>query len=271
MTTKTADTSKSLLAHLMVAGTAALAGSAANAQIVVTNVNENIGFAPGDVSSFVSSLPGPVQFNIFRESFTGLGIPDWIEIQSQNGLPTSRGAYLNVMAQRQFIHTGYGKHGGHTRIVPGSIETVPAGEKWGSIEGIGVRSDSVAKVYLAKTWTGFSSSNTRTLSNTNPSRDRFTDGYFAFQFTDANRGYQLDYGWIKASLTDDTLNDLNLHIDSYAYDPTGAQIAMGDAGTAGTTVPEPNAALALAALSALTLGTTSVKRFKALQHVQGER
>jgi hypothetical protein len=268
MTTKIADTSKSLLTHLMVAGTAALAGSAANAQIVVTNVNENIGFAPGDVSSFVSSLPGPLQFNIYRSVFDHALVHSIkLDTTRVGPIPSSVSAYLDVMASRAFGGKGYGGHG---HVEPGSIWAVSSGKKWGSIHGVPTsgpdRIVSVAHRATSATITTVGGHTTTTiiaLPTTTASLDRFSDRYFAFEFTDAHRGYQLDYGWIKASLTDNTYDGLNLHIDSYAYDASGAQIAMGETVAP---VPEPNTALALAALSALTLGAAGVKRFKALQH-----
>jgi hypothetical protein len=259
MRANSGDSSKSLLTHLMIAGTAALAGSAANAQIVVTNVNENIGFAPGDVSSFVSSLPGPIQFNIYRHS----GFTRSIGMQSKrvHPIPPSVSAYLQMKASGNFS--------GFFRRV--SILTVPAGKKWGSPSSStsAFRSAKVVSVYHLTTTVhiptvgGSTTSTNITLPTTRPSSNRFSDSYFAFRFTDANRGYQLDYGWIKASLTDNTYDGLNLHIDSYAYDASGAQIAMGETVAP---VPEPNLDLALAALSALTLGAAGVKRFKALRH-----
>jgi hypothetical protein len=63
MMTPTPNTqTKHLLAHLTLAGAAALAGSTANAQITVVNVNETVGFGAGDIGSFTSSLPGIAQF-----------------------------------------------------------------------------------------------------------------------------------------------------------------------------------------------------------------
>jgi hypothetical protein len=260
MRANSGDSSKSLITHLMVAGTAALAGSAANAQIVVTNVNENIGFAPGDVSSFVSSLPGPIQFNLFRHS----GFTRSIGMQSKRvgPIPRSVSAYLYMKASRKY-----------TAFFPRVfIETVPAGKKWRSISGVSASGPAhVVTVYHLTTTVhiptvgGSTTSTTITLPTTRASRKPFTDQYFAFTFADAARDYQYDYGWIKASLTDNTYDGLNLHIDSYAYDPSGKQIAMGETVAP---VPEPNAALALAALSALTLGAAGVKRFKAIQNAR---
>jgi len=62
---------QSLLTHLAVAGTAALAASSAHAQVTTfTNVNENVGFTPGEASIFTLSLPGASQFT-FQAFATG--------------------------------------------------------------------------------------------------------------------------------------------------------------------------------------------------------
>ena len=89
----------------------------------------------------------------------------------------------------------------------------------------------------------------------------FSNRYFGFKFEDTTHGGQIDYGWIDASLTDNSYNNLTLHIGSFAYDTSGARIETGQT----TGVPEPYPAVVLAAFGALTLGAVGVRRLKALQ------
>ena len=66
MTTQsTSANRKALLTHLTVAGGAALISTTANAQIMKVLVNQEVGYAPGDLTSFTSALPGTNQFIFF--------------------------------------------------------------------------------------------------------------------------------------------------------------------------------------------------------------
>jgi hypothetical protein len=90
----------------------------------------------------------------------------------------------------------------------------------------------------------------------------FADKFFAFKFNKGTTSsYKFKYGWLKANLTNQNFSNLFLHIDSYAYDDSGTQIAMGDTG-----VPEPASGVQLAALAAMTLGAVGVRRWKAAKH-----
>ena len=224
-------TSKGLLTHLTVAGTAALAASNAGAQIVVTPVNVDVGFGPGGQTKFTSSLPGTAQFQVNR--FGNLGARH--VVSATGGLRAS-----NYLA----FHT--------TRTANRLFELIksPAGQKFSGVPGTISSSAAFAAA-------------TQTLSGTqHRGYAPFTDGYFLFKFADAVTPGQFDYGYINASLTDDSYNGLNVRINSYVYDLSGNQIA---AGQLPTDVPEPGAVTALAALSALTLGAAGVRRMKALQ------
>jgi hypothetical protein len=91
------------------------------------------------------------------------------------------------------------------------------------------------------------------LSHTFPS-------YIAFRFAPTTPG-SYDYGWIE--LSSDTVGGYtaSVTIAAYAYDLSGAQVFNGQT----TSVPEPSAAVALAAFSALALGAVGVRRLKALK------
>ena len=62
----TSHTSKTMLSHLTLAGAAALTASSANAQIMVVPVNENVGFAPGDLTTLTLAVPGLLGTSFIR-------------------------------------------------------------------------------------------------------------------------------------------------------------------------------------------------------------
>ena len=224
--------SKALLTHLTVAGTAALAASQAHAQIVVTPVNVDIG--PNGQSSFTSALPGSSQFTIGFNKSAGRNIQNLFGTTAS--LP---GGYLRFKATRTALNK--------IQVLVKS----PAGQKFNSAPGRTTSGN--AFVRDSKQAGG---------TTTHLGYAPFTDGYFLFKFKDTTNGSQMNYGYIQASLTDDTYANMNLHITSYVYDASGAQIAAGAQPAA---VPEPGAAVALAAFGALTLGAVGVRRLKALQ------
>ena len=223
---------KPLLTHLAVAGTAALAASNAGAQIVVTPVNVDVGFGPGGQSVFTSSLPDIAQFHILR--ITGARGEHFVS--ATGGLAANNYLVFHTTRTANRLH---------------QLIKSPAGQKFGSAPG----TISSSAGFAAATHTV--GGGTRHRGNA-----PFTGGYFLFKFHDSANGNHVDYGYINASLTDNSFNGLNVHINSYAYDLSGNQIAAGQLPNA---VPEPGAAMALAALGALTLGAAGVRRMKALQ------
>jgi hypothetical protein len=224
---------KGLLAQLTLTGAAALAGSSAHAQIIYTAVNENIGFPSSDSHSFTTSLPGVNQFTLFNMATTvGVNPVDHVlEITGPYG-----GANLN-----QTIYNG--------AVVPTKS---PYGQKWSSIVP-GSASYPSAFIALVSTNGATQGYNTS-----------FTDAYFDFKFKDSTNGNQVDYGYFELSITNNTYTGLAMDLIGYAYDASGAEIPAG-AMPMTTPVPEPSPALALAALSALTLGAAGVRRIKALK------
>jgi hypothetical protein len=235
---KTSRSSQGLLTHLTLAGAAALAGSSANAQIVLTDVNVDIGYGPGGSASFTSSLPGISQFAILRSNPSSSSV-------HLIGLRGGEPGYLLVKTAQTR----------NTFFQENTIAISPLGAKWSSIPGTVDNGARFAGVFSGQSTDGGHSTR-------NFGYRTFTDGYFAFEFEDTTNGNQLDFGYIKASLTDDTFGGLTLHISDYAFDASGQEIAMGALPTA-SGVPEPSPALALAALSALSLGAVGVRRMKA--------
>ncbi len=211
---------KGIVSQLTLAGAAALCGTAAHAQVVVTSVNENVGFASGDHSSYTVSLPGAS-----------------IDLVNRSSGPST--AVLGIRAQNAYIRATL-----HS-VMPALAN---AGQVWSTIGG------------------GINVGNPIATADSLHASPLFTDKYYAFRFNDSNNGNKTEYGWIEVSLTNNTVSNLTLHIDSYAYDKSGNPISMGDTVSSASSVPEPSAALALAAFSTLTLGAVGVKRFKTLQN-----
>lgn len=202
----------SLLTHLTVAGSAALISTTANAQIIRVNVNQDVGYAAGDLASFTSALPGGNQFKLSRgNNSVGRSI-DFNAVGSN---------VYNVQVRR-------------TSVV---IAVAPLGKTFNGV-GTGAGGASIRQ------------------------NATYTDQYFLFSFKSTTAGIT-KYGFIEAGLTDKTQANLNLHITAYAYDTSGAKIVTA---TATPAVPEPSAAIVLAAFSALTLGAVGVRRLKALRN-----
>jgi hypothetical protein len=210
------------LASLSAAGLALAGGAEAQAAIIVTNVNQDFGFAQGDKNSGTFMLPNKGSFGINTQ--LGPFLTHRLQIRSKSSnfhfkttrLPTVLRNNTATFAQR-----------------------VPAGRTWNQINGssrrIGVI-NSVSSMGAAAV-------------------GKFTNEYFAFVFF-ANQSL---YGWIKGSLTDNSFAKLTYHLDSYAYDNTGAKIATGQLPAE---VPEPATAL-LALSGALVAGAAGVRRWRA--------
>jgi PEP-CTERM motif len=201
----------------------ALAGTEVDAGIIVTNVNQNIGFGPSDVSSVtMSNLPG-----------------------GNSGVVVAASQYLGTKIRSLGV---FGSLAHYFRIKTFQSSgdrfalRLNAGMKWGSIGG-GKYSYGLANVKTSK--------------GSGPNVGTFTDKYFAFEFKDSSQGDALRYGWIEGSLTDDTYGNMTYHFTACAYDDTGAQIAMGQA-----SVPEPATANLMLLGGALVVGAAGVRRWK---------
>ncbi len=259
----TTDTRRAMLSHLTLTGAAALVGSAANAQIVVTNVNQTVGFAPGDLASFTSSLPGVNQFQINTRAVTHSGTLSNVRLFDHqvrfNGVGSMQVRGYGLAPSGPFASSGIiGAPAG------GTFFNVKLSNRW---PGNANRNNGMIQHVSASTASG-----THFMGpywGTGKGGGAFYKGlnekeYFAFRFQDSTTG-KTDYGWIEAEQTGNAYftgpTALSVNIIAYAYDASGATIHMGQ-----TSVPEPSQALALAAFSALTLGAAGVRRLKALQN-----
>ena len=211
------DHRQALLASLSSAGIALVAGSDAQAGIIVSTVDQDVGWVKGvQTADFIGNLPG----------FYGRNS---INIRASNGSSSRSLRFKNIGSVYVKANGGTSPYG------HGAIAVIAEkGQKWDQI-GPGFED---SRAHIAYNSTGGHA------SGLSP----FTNKFFAFKFNDGtSSSYQFRYGWIKASLTNQSFSNLFLHIDSYAYDDSGAQIAMGATG-----VPEPASAIQLAALAALT-------------------
>ncbi len=223
-----------LLASLSTAGMALVAGSDADAGIVLTTVNQDVGWVNGVQSAdFIGALPG----------FYGLNA---IKIHASNG-PSYRSLLFNNPGS-VYLKAHGGTTFGHGRFAV----IADKGQKWDQIGGF-----STFRAHIATNTSGGHPSGI----------PPFTEKFFAFKFNiGTTNSYRYRYGWLEASLTNRSFSNLFLHIDSYAYDDTGAQIAMGDTG-----VPEPSSAIQLLALAAMTSGAAGVRRWKAAKAAKAGR
>jgi hypothetical protein len=205
----------------------ALAGGEAEADIIVTDVNRDIGYAHGDVANiFLNNLPG-------LKSLVLVGTSQFVGNKTRSiGFFGSSAPYFRIKTFR-------------SDSLP-FAQRLDAGAKWGTIGG---GNHSYGLVSL------------RSSHGSGPNLGTFTDKYFAFEFQDSTHGNALRFGWVEGSLTDNSFGNMTYHLTAYAYDNTGAQIAMGDRGQ-GPAVPEPaTAALALLG-GALVAGAAGVRRWK---------
>ena len=83
-----------------------------------------------------------------------------------------------------------------------------------------------------------------------------TNTYLLFRFTGGSLAQDL-YGWAQLNVTLPGNHGLEVTLVDWAYDTSGAQIPAGDTGT-----PEPST-FALTGLSALALGATGLRRWRA--------
>ncbi len=261
------DMRRAMLSHLTLAGTAALAGSAANAQIIVTSVNQTIGFAPGDLTSFTSTLPGVNQFHLNLTTATSIRLAGaYGTVPGRNFLREIRFNGIGNMQARAYGFSRAGKfHSFGLCAAPagGTFSNV----KWHSFwRGNANRANALIQGVSATTNNGTNFQGSfGSGGEAGGFNQFFTDKYLAFKFKDTTTG-KTDYGWIEAAVTGSgyfsypNYPALSLDIVAYAYDASGAKIQMGQ-----TSVPEPSPVVAFAAFSALTLGAAGVRRLKALQ------
>jgi hypothetical protein len=223
VTNPPSDTSK-LLASLGVAAGALATTSAAQAAVVVTDVNTTVGYTvSGPTSGYVFQANGNPTFAI--SPFPGLGTNRFVAFQGSSSFAASN--YLKIKAKNAFA----------AAAAPGT--------KWAGVT-------SFTRVASGAYVIGQDIANGRML-NPLATGELYYDVIF-------NDGGTSAYGWVSLTEFDNGPSDFGVHIDQFAYDTTGAQIAAGNTG-APAAVPEP-ASLGLLAIGALVSGAAGTRRFK---------
>ena len=226
---------KALLA--VSAGAVALPQVVDAAIIYSGTINEQVGFSPGFNASYTLDLPGNADLQLIRASVPGsypvnLSNTARVDFRQLNG-------YARVRA-----------YGG----TPAFAKRNSVGLTWDGIVGQTVTSARI----------GWRSTYFTTSGPAGGVRGpgSFTDKYIAFKFQDSTAGNADRYGWalISMSVTGGfpVGSGPDVTLTSWAYDDSGAKIAMGAGAVAA--VPEPSAA-ALMAIGALALG--GVRRWRA--------
>jgi hypothetical protein len=238
---------KALLASLFTTGSALVAAGDAQADIIVTKVSSGgtVDYMPGP--GFSTPYVSPNGNNSYKQS---LGLPGTaaFSIRGATNKPnTTRGLQLNEHAGTKL----FGVRTNQTNSFP-YAKRFSKGQK------------TTFSTHQAASHGALLNANT--VSN-NHGQPKFTSSYFAFTFTDTNDHNQLDHGWIEGSLSNNQYGAMNFQITAFAFDDTGANIAMGQ--TVPSSVPEPSS-MALGALGALLAGAVGMRRWRKLKADQAQ-
>lgn len=224
-------------------GPQALAGSISFTDL--SGSNPTVGFGGADLTSFAIDLPGINDIQVSRATLNGLYAV---------GLGRGPGVDAGAIAWRS----------GNSNSMLGlpSVARAAAGPAWGAI-GIG----TIGEGHVAAHRPG-STNPTSTVSSqfgggsTYPgeSSAAFQHEYVAFRFKDSTAGDATRYGWIQLSAAVSDILQPSVTIEGYAFDTTGAEIAMGATGA----VPEPGQMMAAVA-GALLLGASGLRSYRRLR------
>ena len=216
------------LCALSAAGVAATAGQDADAAIIYTTVNEDIGFGTGNSSIEILPLAGGIRFGVATTTFAGFSRSLFIAGTSN----------ANFQVKTQV----FGNYGFALPLAAGlKFDSAPGGASSGGyLEYVSSSGSAVGP-------------------------GKFTDMYYAFSFVSAGKTL---YGWVLGSLTDISYDGLSYHLTSYAYEDTGIQIATGQLSPAVVPEPaSASLALLGGALVAGAAGVRRWKKAKAEEAV----
>ncbi len=230
-------------------------------------VNQTVGIENGvPTSSLALSLPGVNGIAIQAVYSAGtIAVAGFVQIRSINA-NTATGARSYAQVQSA-IRTGFfdavsGAQGLGWNSIGGN--PLYLGSLGGVRKGTQVARVLVGTSQLPNSSGGFTATNiysTKVSPYTNFAfATTYANKYFPFRFRDSTRDGQWTYGWIEASLTAQSdPSNVSVKIISYAWEPDGHQLMMGELPS--DAIPEP-ASAGLMALGAMVLGARGVRRWK---------
>jgi hypothetical protein len=223
MKRETAVQNRKLTSLLALSAGAVALPQAADALVIYSGtINEKVGFSGGFGPAFTVDLPGTANLLLQRGSSSSTYLWRWVSFRQ-----FGTGAYARLRA----FSTGGTNFAKRNN----------AGETWNAITGSVLSSASIGV----------------RVSSTIQGPGAFNNKYIAFMFKDSTQGDADRYGWALMSMDISDTTGPDVTLQSWAYDDTGAMIAMGD----GAAVPEPSSAV-LMAMGALVLGSRGVRRWR---------
>ncbi len=259
-----------ILRSLAAVGATLVASSDASAMKI--NVNQTVGVDSGvPTSPFVLALPGVNGLAVQAIHSVGTAaVEGAVQVRSVN-TNTGVRSYAQV---RSAVHTGFfdavsGAQGAVWNSIGGNPKHL------GVLGGVLKGSHPVRSVVgTTQVPTGNGGSIATNIYSTKISpftnlafATTYANKYFPFRFKDSTHGNQWDYGWIEASLTQQSdPAHVTVNILAYAWDPNGQPLGMGELPSdgisgGGDSTPEP-ASAGLMALGAMVLGAKGARRWK---------
>jgi hypothetical protein len=228
---RTSSTPNHKLTSLLALSAGALAApTVADAAIIYSGViNQKVGFSTGFGDDYAIFLPGTARLLLDRQAFGSGYYGTWRVRLAQTA------GYARVKRSGLYGYFALRNNAGLTWDIMGGVPD--GGPK------IGERKSS----YGTSHWVVGPGS--------------FNDKYIAFMFKDSTQGNADRYGWALMSMAVTPTTGPDATLTSWAYDDTGAKIAMGDVAA----VPEPSSAV-LMAMGALVLGSRGVRRWRSRKH-----
>jgi len=224
------------------AGALGVTAGTAEASIVYTPLNGNVGVSDGWGASFHATVPGG-QFSIYRSSSGARSSGTW------RVKMFATGSSMAVKLANAVVGQTWGKLGGGVA----TTQTLGYRRAWRV---------TVGSVPPLSTPNGGSSGGGTPIYRTYKSHTGANGTFYKLFRFNASCGTgcssHLDYGWLKLDQALSDTSGPDLLVLGMAYDDSGAPIKAGDTGAA----PEPST-MALAGFAALALGASGLRRWRA--------